>query len=268
MKTKKEYLKYTENWHNLFSKYRAVDVERLALEISKHLNSGFSFSISRDEYNIMKNKAIEPTSVHYYFGISEEGKFKILILDNIADAHKIEAEILEKDLTSYIEELDLSNLENYIGGDKKLGTFENTISMNESLNRAFRWKLFSQNWLVDKFNSVHERLFFPLIVNPFQDLKDIFEPNSNTDKVSQTTCNHAHHFFGLKQVGTGKITNNDHGRNLEYSVGKLSNYTIDIIVTNITKMDSTKNKYEDDSCPCYPKGMAKKDYFLMPKFDS
>ena len=215
-------LSYTKNWKSLAE---SKDISTIV----KYMNSGFSFSITKEEY--LKLKTNNPEFIHYYFAI-KDGEFKILIIDNEADKIGDHTHVFEKSLSNEIQEPSL-NL---------LSTKDVTISLEEALNRSFRWKLFSYNWL----KAMSEKKYYknhtiPLIINPIEDLDNIFENSSDSN---------AYHFFGLEE----KNVNND---NDEYSINAMDHYMIDIIVTNITNVHNTDNEDDpanDNSCSgggCY-----------------
>lgn len=251
-----EYLKYTQNWQDLITKGDH-------LEISNHMNSGFSFHITRGEYNAMKiNK---PTYVHYYFGI-EDGEFKILIIDDVADKAGNHGSVAKQTFKNELVDIDSDILEKLEGNIKSLESGElaeenkNTITPIEALNRSFRWKLFSSNWLEYKIKDMREmkgRVFFPLIKNPIKDLDDVFTSTSGSS-------DYAHHFFGLKLIENNSIK--DENGNLQFPVGKMGSYMIDIIVTNITDMNYPEY-YGDDSIICregYDRTYSENRYSLLP----
>lgn len=209
-KNESDLLSYTQKWKDLTG---SKDIA----SIVKYMNSGFSFCITKDEYSKLRNPKTK--FIHYYFAIKEK-KFKILIIDDIADKKGDHSNVLEKSLSNEIHE-PLLNL---------MGSKDVTISLEEALNRSFRWKLFSYNWL----KAMSEKKYYkdhtlPLIINPIEDLENIFENSSES---------YAYHFFGLKEKSND--TDND-----QYSINSMDNYMIDIIVTNVTSIHNTDN--EDDS---------------------
>ncbi|SNR85496.1 hypothetical protein [Dokdonia pacifica] len=233
---KKNLLSYTNEWKKL-TETKDID------SIIKYMNSGFSFYITRKEYNIIQ--ANQPEYVHYYFAIKDK-EFKILIIDNKADEAGDHTHVFEKSLSNEIQDLSL-NL---------MGSKDVTISMEEALNRSFRWNLFSYNWL----KAMSEKKYYkdhtiPLIINPIKDLENIFKNTSES---------YAYHFFGLKENNT----NNDDD---QYSINSMDNYMIDLIVTNVTSIHNTDN--EDDSAndnSCIGGGCAvtihnEKKHSLFPK---
>ncbi|WP_430412304.1 hypothetical protein [Kordia sp.] len=251
----KTYLNYTQNWQNLLD-------TRNVLEISNHLNSGFSFHIDRKEYEKMKAK--NPNYVHYYFGI-EDGKFKILVIDDVSDKESAHDFVFEKELSNHIGELEsrevlkcYQNLEVAPNANQ-----DYLLPLVEALNRSFRWKMFSHNWLSIKYKGLrsNERIYFPMIANPFEDLVGIFEPEENG---KTTKSDYAHHFFGLKRI-KDREAKDENG--LHYAVSKMSDYMIDIIVTNITDSDNTKEYFADRSCLCTDhKSYNKEKYSLLPDY--
>ncbi len=255
------YLSYTQSWQNLLSE-KKID------KIVNHLNSGFSFNITKQEYSLLKENdyGIEPKTVHYYFGISEND-FCIIIIDDVHDKNRDHSKVLVKRLLNGLgnEAINEAISELQITQLKEGENHEYLISLQEALNRSFRWKLLSRNWLEHKFKifkktntSGVENLFFPLISNPFEDLKGVFEPEDPNVPASKF----AHHFFGLKLIQKESQNQSD----LKYPIAKLSNYREDIIVTNITSVTNTKPYFADHSCFC-PKNVktyTKENYSLLP----
>lgn len=250
-----KYLKHTQNWQDVLD---SKDV----LQISNHLNSGFSFHINREEYEKMKAK--NPDFVHYYFGI-DNGVFKILIIDDVSDANKDHSSVFQKELSNHVGELESRDLLKYY---QNLQVTPNTnqdylLPLVEALNRSFRWKLFSHNWLSVKYKGLrsNERIHFPMISNPFEDLVGVFESSEN-DETKKS--DYAHHFFGLKRI---KEKEANSVPDLHFAVSKMSDYMIDIIVTNITDFDNTKDYFADRSCLCTDHTLYdKQKYSLLPNF--
>lgn len=259
-KNTEEYLKLTQNWQDIIIKGNHI-------EISNHMNSGFSFHITREEYEIMKKN--NPKYVHYYFGV-EDGNFKILIIDDVADKDGEHKSVFKRNFENELVDIDPKNipklLEQLEGNIKSIESGElnekdNTITPIEALNRSFRWKLFSSNWLKHKIQHMAKMksgIFFPLIKNPIEDLDDIFK--------SPDSSNYAHHFFGLKLLKQKDSTVKNEDGTIQYPVDKMDNYMIDIIVTNITDMDYPEY-FGDRSVIChedYDKTYSGKKYSLLP----
>ena len=237
------YKTYTQEWKSLVA---SKDVHR----ITKHLNSGFSFYISREEYEQMK--ANNPEYVHYYFGI-KNGTFTILVIDNVADKQADHSNILEKELSNQLNERFISAVDQSLTPDaaKK----DNVISLQEALERSFRWKLFAYNWIEAMANGKYSECIFPMIINPFEDLDNVFKKEEHT---------HAYHFMGLKKTKKALLRATKEDQD-QYAVGNMEDYMIDIIITNITQYDNTDDM-NDNSCPGGTMLIVtnKSDFSLLP----
>ncbi|MEM6721414.1 MAG: hypothetical protein AAF611_18960 [Bacteroidota bacterium] len=270
---KQQALKYTNNWKALMdtNDFNAINT---------YLNSGLSFRITRSEYEMMK--ANRPDTVRYYFGLTDEGTFKILIIDDVADTPMLKEQvkhqyILEKELGDDItlprhqDSSERSNFDNELlkmlsvnhpstqaqtlTVEKEVRksqkhTVATEIEFNEGLDRMFMWSKHSLDWFRMKFEFLESRkekgmYIFPLMANPFQDLEAIFESDPNTQ--------FAYHFFGLKLKTEKKfeeafqIIINMKKRNKDF----IKFYTIDLMVTDFTiKENNTHPSMFDVSCIC------------------
>ena len=198
MSLTKQYREYTQAWQNVFQKQDA-------LQICNYLNDGFSFHITYEEY--MKMKDSDPENIHYYFGLSPENKFTILIIDSVSDEKQIHDNVLLKELSYNMTEIN-NHLE------------ERKIPSKIALQRSFRWKFMAENWINYMANEFakkrpEEIAFYPLITLKFENFKDVFKTDPK---------NVASHFFGLgkRGLGGGKSLIDDH-----------SNYILDLIITNL-----------------------------------
>lgn len=231
------YTRYTQNWKSLVA---SKDV----FTISNYLNSGFSFHISYNEYHKMKMQ--DSKLIHYYFAIINK-QFKVLVIDDVADKKGDHTNVLIKDLSNKLHEDTIGNIDS---GDY-------SIPLKVALERSFRWKLFSHNWIEYMLkNSKYKEHTFPLIINPISDLDLAFKNNKKAL---------AYHFFGLKDVKSN-ISTLDASDSYQYEIHPMENYMIDIIVTNITDSDTDKGEMGDVSCPGGTKFIEQntEDFSLLP----
>lgn len=215
-----EYLSHTQKWQDNFAKPNA-------LQISQHLNSGFTFSISRNEYEQMKANGRNPKDIHYYLGINKDKEFVILVIDDVSDALGNHDNVFIKKLTNSISD-------SFIGAPEQ-GGYE--ISFKDALTRSFRWKLLATDWINYKFDNFDgDNMFYPLIKNSFKDLITVFNRKS---------CDYAHHFFGLQDKRLLPPEN----KNIVPIIDDFSHYILDIMITNIVPKEERKDTFVDASWP-------------------
>lgn len=267
LEKKGRYQKYTQNWQNLItSSKNSSDVS----EISRKLNSGFSFAISDEEYKTMKEN--RPEYVHYYFGVSDEGEFIILVIDDVSDDKRDFDKVLEKKTGNSLPELEKGEL--LLGLEKQIQIKKENSDVNlsalEALKRSFRWNISSENWLkfvMKDMTRENDEFFFPLMKNPFKDLENVFEPKNQK---SRDASGFAHHFFGLKEIKEEDRTKANQ-RELKAEINSMSSYSMDIIITNLVDKNNLQDDiYGDVSWP-FPYYYSKKElfetekYFLIPE---
>lgn len=272
-KSIEDYRKLTENWQKLL-----LEKGDSYLKVLNYMDSGFTFSLSKEEYwKIIEKNETPPEHMHYYYGI-EEGVFKIIMIDNESD--KVLGSKSVDESLIMTKTLENSLFHNYYGGIntilknwKKIikdqeaaegGYKESTrISALSALDRYMKWKLFGKEWLRDRLPVMKTEILknknfsYPLLRLPFADYQYFFEQK-------KVEC--VHHFFGLKSndYNYGKRMNED-------DIKSIKDYTIDIIVTAIFKDGGMFPKYfTDDSCMCYRTISDVDKYTLLPiqmKFD-
>lgn len=262
IKTNPKYLKFTQNWHNLLQEGKASEITNL-------LTSGFSFNLSKKEFEDMLERNPTMTHLHYYFGIDKvQDEFVVLIIDNVSDAQGNHENVYVRTLKNKLPTDAFELLQKPI---KQMPLDGILIPIEEALHRSFRWNLFCQNWLEYKINQTQERgntFFFPLIANPIEGIQEIFKLNSakqNAEGQNIISSNYAHHMFGLKLL---KVLLRVDGiripENLRYQILDMKYYMVDIIVTNIT--DAATKGFADHSCICDNPEVVYKDgkYSLLP----
>jgi hypothetical protein len=161
MEKKTEYYReLTRNWQDLFTgdtkDYRTVFT---------YLNSGFTFSVSREQYNTIFSsnddllKDSHRKYLNYYFGVEDE-KLVILIIDEISDrnaAHDLvykaffESNLLgeyERGINLIYDQRKTIMDDHNNPSNKKTSR----VSALTAMNRFLKWNLFGQDWVRNHFD--------------------------------------------------------------------------------------------------------------------
>lgn len=153
METNKEILDAINAWTSIIA---------TPIQILENLNQGYSFLITRDQYDIWKN-ITGVTCLHAYPAIFD-GVMKFVLVDDVTDAN---------------EEIDFDNVftSNYTYGktDTTLANIygpPNNISIQDALERVFRWLMNKTGW-VHHAMTVRNGMFQAFTI-PFDDLTDLF----------------------------------------------------------------------------------------------
>lgn len=132
------------------------------IQILENLNQGYSFLITRDQYD--KWKTITGVSCLHAYPAIFDGVMKFVLVDDVTDSD---------------EDIDFDNVftSNYTYGktDTTLANIygpPNNISIQDALERVFRWLMNRTGW-VHHAMTVRNGMFQAFTV-PFEDLIDLF----------------------------------------------------------------------------------------------